>query len=119
MEDLENLAKVELERMVEELGLVVVGSGADGNVLKQDLVLALESAESALQPREVDVVETSESAGICITVSADASVITITEGPIQNETFEPGQSYNVPADWWRILGKKRTRKGELYFKKEN
>jgi hypothetical protein len=101
--------KVILRDMTDNLGLTIVGSGVGGKVLKADLLDALEVYQSVEIPPD----------HISIFVNDCAlSAITITEGPIANQTFEPGQSYDVPASWWRLLREKRTGKGELYFKKE-
>jgi hypothetical protein len=108
------LTKAELQDKVAALGLTVVGSGPQGEVLKRDLLTSLEASELTLEAEEIaaDGVEK-----ISIQVNEAARAVRLTEGPIQNQTFEPGQSYLVPADWWRILRNKWTKKGEPYFKK--
>jgi hypothetical protein len=108
----------ELAQVSRELGLEVQGSGSRGRILKHDYLDALEIAvPPPLSHTDRNIAPDIET--VKIRVLNMGSQIWITSGPIENERFEPGQSYDVPADWWRVLRAFWTDEGEPIFSKEN
>ena len=115
MTQFHEMTKAQLEQATDELGLTVVGSGSQGRVTRRDYLEALEAARFALEPIEVNINPQTET--VWVRLNRNATATLITEGPIINALFEPGQSYGISPSWWRIL-RLKTIDGEPLFKKE-